>query len=530
MVNNESVMTLSTPFTLPPGSGKEAITLPPFRQLTLVGANGSGKTRFMNELINRCGSRAYVLSVLNAFNSDRKPNSGDSRIDTLYAEAVSRSPYLVKDRISEFDKLIFLLLNEECEYLLELKRLSLVEKKEVKPEATKLDRLVKLWEKVFPGNQILRHSGRIMFSTGSGDDKVPAMRLSHGEKTALYYISAIMYAPENAVVFIDSPSLFLHPAMLHSFWNSIEHLRPDCTFIYNTYDVDFVSSRTEGICIWVKSFNAAEYSWDYTVLKGGTLSDELVISLLGSRKPVLFTEGDATHSIDFRLYTLIFPDFTVRPLGSCNKVIESTRTFNDLTPLHHLDSRGVVDRDRRTEAEVSYLRRKKILVPEVAEIENIFLLEDVIKIMSTLRKRNPDFVFTKVKNSIMRLWSSHLSSQALMHVRHIVKRNIECKIDGRFSSIGELQQHLKDLPTILKPEELYTDMLAEFKKMLHDDDYAGVLKVFNHKPMLGDCNVASLLGYTGKDRYISDVLRVLKGDGKLASELRRAIRKCFLMT
>ena len=80
-------------------------------------------------------------------------------------------------------------------------------------------------------------------------------------------------------------------------------------------------------------------------------------------------------------------------LGSCDKVIESTRTFADLQSYHYVKSGGIVDRDRRTAQEVEYLRRKHILVPEVAEIENLFLLEDVIKIMAARQGRNPDKVF-----------------------------------------------------------------------------------------------------------------------------------------
>ena len=50
-------------------------------------------------------------------------------------------------------------------------------------------------------------------------------------------------------------------------------------------------------------------------------------------------------------------------------MIEATRTFNDLSAFHHLDSHGVVDRDRRDANEVGYLRQRKVFVPEVAEIE-----------------------------------------------------------------------------------------------------------------------------------------------------------------
>ena len=37
--------------------------------------------------------------------------------------------------------------------------------------------------------------------------------------------------------------------------------------------------------------------------------------------------------------------------------------------FHTLDSKGIVDRDRRTEGEIAYLREQHIYVPNVAEVE-----------------------------------------------------------------------------------------------------------------------------------------------------------------
>ena len=34
------------------------------------------------------------------------------------------------------------------------------------------------------------------------------------------------------------------------------------------------------------------------------------MTLVGVRKPVLFIEGDARHSIDAKLYPLVFKDYT----------------------------------------------------------------------------------------------------------------------------------------------------------------------------------------------------------------------------
>ena len=117
--------------------------------------------------------------------------------------------------------------------------------------------------------------------------------------------------------------------------------------------------------------------------------------------------------------------------------------------------------------------------------------------------------------------------QALQHVRHKVKRDVECRVDGRFTCITALETHLRALVDKLRPRDYYNELRREFGAMLSTDDYKGVLRVFNHKPMLTDCNVAQLLGYKRKEDYIAGVIGTLKGTGKDASDLRDAIKRCF---
>lgn len=520
-----------TDFLLPPKKGEpHGIALPDARQITIVGANGAGKTRFMKELIKRCPGKAYCLSALSASFPERNPSTLPGSIDMLYSEAIKAQPYLRSDAVSELHKLAYMLYADEFRSLLSLKNDTAFRKGKVAFKPTRLDKVRELWEKIFPGNQILNDTGKLMFATDSGDNIIPADTLSQGEKAVLYYIAAVLYAMPDAVIFIDSPSLFLHPSILNNLWNSIEELRPDCTFVYNTVDVEFVNSRTENVTLWVKSYDAGSRIWDYEVFDSGHLSDDIFIELMGSRKPVLFIEGDAKHSIDIRLYTLVFPEYTIRPLGSCDKVIESTRTFNFLRPMHHLDSHGIVDRDRRTQMEVDYLRRKEIYVPEVAEVENIFMMENIIKVMARRRGKNPERVFRKVSQAVMKLFRKSYEAQALQHVRHKIKRDVECHIDGRFTCISAMEIHLRNLVNKLRPREQYDELRNEFRQMIDRDDYAGVLRVFNYKPMLSESGIAQQLGFKDKDAYIAGVLGVLKGNGKDARALRHAIKYCFGMT
>ncbi len=527
-----------TLLNLPPRSGgRAAPALPESRQITLVGAAGAGKSSFMQRMIADCGNNAYRLSALDAFYSHS--NSHDSSFDSntlttsgsvaaQYSRMAAERPYLRDDASTDLDRLVCLLLTDEFEHLLDLKlRISQGETIPADSAPTRLDTLRRLWERIFPSNRIVRAAGSLMFETSAGSDLIDTRRLSRGERTVLYHIAAVLYAPKGSVVFVEEPTLFVHPAILNNLWTSLERLRPDCRFIYDSVDVDFVNSRTANVIIWVKSYDASAHAWDYEMLPASNLSDDFFIDLMGTRKPVLFIEGDAERSIDARLYALVFSDYTVRPLGSCDKVIEATRTFGSLRPMHKLDSHGIVDRDRRTDIEVEYLRRKGIDVPEVAEVENIFLTEGVIRVMTEMRGRNADKIIGRVKRAVFTTFKRRIEEQALQHVRYRVKREAECKIDARFSCITAMELHLARLVERLRPRAAYEELVREFKAMVNTGNYAGVLKVFNHKPMLGDSGVASLLGYKHRDDYINGVLDALRGNDAWSQRLSAAVRACF---
>lgn len=509
-------------------SGKPVPKLPDGRQLTIIGGSGAGKTRFMERLMDLTGDRTYCLSAIRAPFPERKESQRKGSIDDLYSQATRNRPYMRTNAVSELEKLIFMLFADEFEQLLKLKEKSGSKGNLHRFPLTRLDKLKKIWEKVYPGNKIVTTEGTLLFSTESGNDLIPSEKLSQGEMAVLYYVAGTLYAPQNAVIFIDAPSLFLHPVILNALWNSIESLRPDCTFVYNSVDVEFVSSRSRNVILWVKSYDASKSTWDYEVIGPGEIREDIFIELIGTRKPVLFIEGDLTHSIDAKLYPLVFPEYTVKPLGSCDKVIETTRSFNGLTNMHHLESHGIVDRDRRTSQEVAYLRKKSIMVPEVAEVENFFLLEPVIKSMAKVRGKNPDLIFNKVKKRAFQIFSRHLHNQVMEHVRHRVKREVDAKIDAKFSCITALETHLRQLINILKPRKQYNQLLIEFRNIVNSLDYEGLLRVFNHKSLLSECELPSLLGFKNRDDYVRGVISQIKTGSDEAEKIRLAIRKVLV--
>ena len=509
-------------------SGQKGEILREARQVTIIGANGAGKTRFVNHLVEQCGDQAYRISALRAlFPVEQEEQSLKGSIGERFDKFNRNMQQVVNTAKSEFDKLTYVMMIDEFRSLMNFKAHQLMHEEMEFPK-TKLDKVVKMWQEVFPKNKILRENGKLLFATEGQTDKYTALRLSDGEKAVLYYLGAVLYAMDDAVIFVDDPETFIHPSIMHTLWNVIEEIRPDCTFVYSTHDINFASSRIDNKCIWVKDFNPERMTWDYEVLQSSNnLSDSLYIDLLGTRKPVLFVEGDEEHSIDSRLYALVFPEYTIKPLGSCNKVIESVRSFNDLQGLHHLDSGGIVDRDRRDDKEVAYLRKKKILVPNVAEIENILMLEGVIRAVARHRHKNEHDVFNSVKRAVIKNFDNEIKQQALQHTRHRVKHDIELRVDMKFRNISALEDHMIDLVNEINPRGIYEMLCREFHVYVQKKDYDEVLRVYNQKLMLTQSGVAGLVGLKSREEYIKAVLKILKGNGRDAQDIRVAIKQCF---
>ena len=465
------------------------------------------------------------MSALTAlFGHPDTPTGIDRLFEAAYGPATLRPA-----ADTELDRLLALLMHDEMLNLIAYK-VARESDQATTLQPTRIDLLIKAWKEIFPGNNILIESGRFLFSRPESENAAgySALKLSNGEKAAIYYLGAVLYAPAGAAVFVDSPEMFLHPSVMQALWNMVEAMRPDCMFVYTTHDLEFASSRTDATVVWVRDYNPVSTTWDYDLLTSRQgLSDEIYMAIIGARKPVLFIEGDGIHSIDAKLYPLIFKAYTVKSLGSCNKVIEATRSFNDLTAFHHMDSHGIVDRDRRDDKEVEYLRKRKIMVPDVAEIENILMLEDVIRAVASSRGKDENRVFEKVRHAVFTMFRTDLRQQALLHTRHRVKRTVEYRIDGRFTNINMFEQHINSLVDELNPRGLYEKFCRDFRRYLDTGDYRSVLKVYNQKSMVPGSNVAGLCGLGNKDDYVRAIIALLRQEKAPARRIRFAVMRCF---
>lgn len=195
---------------------------------------------------------------------------------------------------------------------------------------------------------------------------------SEGEKSIFYVLGQCVLAPPRSLIIVDEPDIHINKSILSRFFDAIEKLRIDCCFLYITHDIDFSISRV-GCKRYVITEYEHPYAWDIKLITDSReIPIEIVTKIAGSRKPILFVEGDTQRSLD-GIYKKIYPEFTIISVGSCANVIRYANSLNSniITELHHIDCYGIIDSDNQDRA------AGKLHQLNVAILENIFLLPEV---------------------------------------------------------------------------------------------------------------------------------------------------------
>ena len=95
------------------------------RIITVIGANGAGKTRFCRKIMEDVGDHAFRISALEALFPKKEVNTMSGSIDMLYSRIEARTQIVKGDVDTEIEKLAFLLFHDEFLSLLKYKMLTL---------------------------------------------------------------------------------------------------------------------------------------------------------------------------------------------------------------------------------------------------------------------------------------------------------------------------------------------------------------------------------------------------------------------
>lgn len=203
--------------------------------------------------------------------------------------------------------------------------------------------------------------------------------MSDGERAIFYLIGQTLLADENTLLIIDEPELHVHRSIMSRLWDELEAARADCAFVFITHDLEFAASRSAEKYV-IRDYLPAS-GWTIEAVPEETGFDEEITTLiLGSRKPVLFVEGDQ-RSLDIAFYRACYPGWTVIPRGGCQSVIHSVSSMRSNAAFTRISCAGLIDADGRDASERARLNDIGVSVLPVAEIENLLLLPEVSRII-----------------------------------------------------------------------------------------------------------------------------------------------------
>ncbi|MBY0008681.1 AAA family ATPase [Priestia aryabhattai] len=465
--------------------------------LVFLGANGSGKTRLGVELEKSLDSKFVVrISAQKSLvmPSDVSPtNIEKARANLMFGFFSDNfdSSIAYKDNsrwgnnpalqlLNDYGNLLTFLVSDNYEQLLHHREVSDKTVEKLKNPVTLLDQTIEIWEEVIPHRKLNVKSGYLEAADREGTSTYNASKMSDGERVIFYLIGQCLAAPSNGTIIIDEPELHIHRSIQRKLWDLIEQKRTDCLFVYLTHDLEFASTRTGSVKFCLKEFDGQQFHW-FPIPDNENIPEDVYLEIIGSRRPILFIEG-AQSSYDKQLYSLVYPDFVIRELGSCEKVIQSTKAFNVLENLHSLSCFGIVDRDYRPAEYITSLEEVNIFCPRVAEVENLFLVEELL-VECAKRFGTPSEKVEEIKSWIIQEFNKFKTNYALEATAAYINYSLN-SFNGKTKNIQELDQNLSKLVNDISLQEYYQQKIEFAESLIEDKNYNEILKIFNHKSLV----------------------------------------------
>lgn len=541
-------------FPLPQSTSTKEEGVEGSQHIIVLGANGSGKSRLgswiefdspQKEHTHRISAQkslemppsvrprpleeARKRLLFGREQIDPEELSPESLAQRIRVRRWNKSP--ITQTLNDYTQLMEYLFSEhsmQSEQYLKEARQAESDDKEIPPTpTTDLNTVISVWEKVFPRRELEKdESGKLKaYPAGKPDESYKASEMSDGERVAFYLIGECMAVPEDSVIVIDEPENHLHRSIRSDLWDAIEQERDDCRFVYLTHDLSFATTR-EGTRIWLKKYNKTEDGgeWDWEVVRDEPgIPEEVLLSILGSRKDVLFTEGEDRRSYDYRLYSHLYPEHMVVPCGGYEEVKSATRSFKNLKGLHELECFGLIDRDYRSDDTVESLKSKSVYVGQVCEVENLFLAEEVMRALAEhMEFRDVDECIQEAKELVV----SDLREDRDRIISSIAGHKIRRQLTD-FSSTHKNETELKssfeeavdvEVGEILEQAEQIVDTV------LDEGGYADVLRIFKQRGDKTLDSVASIFDTAGAEKYKDLITRlVTQGHEELTDAMRQNV-------
>ena len=450
--------------------------------IVIVGANGSGKSTFARNLKGKLSNNTTILSAqhLLVYNKPESYSSTNKEMELVHAfqssDKLGSDINLLNLYSNDLNNLIGALFNENAE-----REHHFYQEDEEKTESV-LIKAIKIWESIIEHRKLIHNRTSIWVETLEGEI-YDFNFLSDGEKSTFYYIAHVLLSKRNSYIIVDEPESHLHLAICNKLWDMLELERKDCNFIYLTHNLDFATSRNNKVLIWNKRFTPPA-EWEILRLNSDDhIPERLLIEILGSRKNIMFCEGDNKTSLDFKLYSILFREHTIIPVGGHLNVINYCKAYNRNKELYGLESIGIIDGDCHNSTQIQKWEAEGIFTLPINEIENL-LCDEIILVAAINRFCCNENTLGKFKDNFFTELEKNKERQSVWYAKNIINNKFRSNM---LKEEKKLETLVEEFDGIIKEDEIlknYHFRLGELNSLFENRDYDGALKITNFKGAL----------------------------------------------
>ena len=524
-------------YFLPDENGNKAEHGTTSNAVIIIGANGSGKSKLgawieQNDFenVHRIGAQRNLnfneniplksysqAEDLVFYGTSDSTNGWRSQKGQRWGYGKSYTTTMMSDFEDVLAALIALTNMRNAEFIEACKKCEEEHREKPHTPNTAIDQLMEIWDVILPERKLKYFDGKFSatFSFGGNTFEYSSNQMSDGERAVLYLAAQVLCVPANKTLIIDEPEIHLHRSIMNRLWSALESYRPDCLFIYITHDTQFAAAHGQSDKVWIKEYDGTY--WKLEKIADQELPEELLFDILGSRKNVLFVEGER-NSYDTQLYSILYPSYYVIACGSCTQVISRTKAFRNSPSLHHCQVFGIIDRDYRSDYEIEKYKDDGIYALKVAEVENLFLVEELLRLIADYLGKSPDESFAQIREYVIHTRFAHQIDRQICQsvVAHLKYQLTAIELSKK--NDDEAKNSLNTALQNIDYEKTKAEEESKFRGALCEDDYAKVLSVFNEKGLTS--SIGHFLGLVDKE-YCKSILALL--NGKMRNEISDAI-------
>lgn len=367
------------------------------KPLFILGRNGSGKSALANRLVSQWRDCVYMPGS--------RPSYFDS--ESLSMTAASRKQYdqnisYYNSPDSRWKSLAGTIRNEKAIHDLQAAetQYKVDAANQIKVEGTASSAIARLQADNSPldnVNFVLNQANlsvRLVFHNGElqasqSGNTYSIAKMSDGERSAMVFSAEVVAAPPGTLFLIDEPELHLHPSIVISLIRALILHRPDCGFVVCTHELNLPIAVREACVLLVRDSSWVEgsiASWTVEVIQEPPKIPEwLWVDVIGARRKLLFVEGNDRSSLDLPLYSLLFPQASVRPQETCKDVVKAVEGLRAVESVHRARAFGLIDHDGMSDEQLNRFEENGIYPLPIFSVESLIYSSEALAAVAALQ-------------------------------------------------------------------------------------------------------------------------------------------------